>query len=160
MTLATRMNRGSVDPFASLGFDSFVRQVFAPESQRSPSAAQYGVDVYEDGDHLHLDAELPGFSRDQIDVTIDDGVLSITAERPAPTVANAAESQATDGQNVETPGPTWHIRERRAARLTRSFALPKAIDASATIDAKLSDGVLHLTLSKRPEVKPRKIAIA
>jgi HSP20 family protein len=152
MTLASRLNRGSVDPFNSIGLDSFVRQVFAPETQRSP----YGVDVYEDAEHLHLDAELPGFTRDQIDVTIDDGVLSITAERPAPTV----KADVPEGSTGEPSQPTWHVRERRSARLSRRFALPKTIDAAATIDAKLSDGVLHLTLSKRPELKPRKIAIA
>jgi HSP20 family protein len=156
MTLATRLNRGSSDPFSSVGLDSFVRQVFSPEAPRHP----YGVDVYEDAEHLHLDAELPGFTRDQIDVTIDDGVLTITAERPAPTVKPDVPNGSNAGSNGETSQPTWHARERRAARLARSFSLPKTVDGTAGVEAKLADGVLHLTLSKRPELKPRKITIA
>lgn len=164
MALATRLNRGSVDPFESLGLDSFVRQVFAPEA---PAATAYGVDVYEDAEHLYIDAELPGFSREQLDVTIDDGVLTITAERNAPTPTVALPAPSNDGTqksegstNEQQPSsPIWHVRERRAARMRRSFSLPKTVDGSA-VEAKLADGVLHLTLAKRPESKPRKIAIA
>lgn len=160
MTLATRLNRGSVDPFTSLGLDAFVRQVFAPETARPQQSAPYGVDVYEDAEHLHLDAELPGFTREQIDVTIDDGVLTITAERPVPTLKADVPAVPNGETPSDSPQPTWHVRERRAARVTRSFALPKTIDRTTGVDAKLADGVLHLTLSKRPELKPRKINIA
>ena len=163
MALATRMNRGSVDPFESLGLDSFVRQVFSPETA---PAGVYGVDVYEDAEHLYIDAELPGFTRDQLDVTIDDGVLTITAERPAPAPTMAVTSQPTEGaekkegaSDQEQPSPIWHVRERRATRMRRSFSLPKTIDGSS-VEAKLNDGVLRLTLGKRPEAKPRKITVA
>ena len=172
MALATRMNRGSVDPFESLGLDSFVRQVFSPQgfSPETASAGAYGVDVYEDAEHLYIDAELPGFTREQLDVTIVDGVLTITAERPAPSPtmtlpAPKAEGEGTtDGSNngannEPSPTPIWHVRERRATRMRRSFSLPKTVDGSS-VDAKLNDGVLRLTLGKRPEAKPRKITIA
>jgi HSP20 family protein len=164
MALATRINRGSVDPFESIGLDSFVRQVFAPEA--SPATA-YGVDVYEDAEHLYIDAELPGFNRDQLDVTINDGVLTIIAERSAPTPSVALAAPSSEGaekgessnNEQQQSGLIWHVRECRAARMRRSFSLPKNVDGS-TVEAKLSDGVLHLTLGKRPESKPRKITIA
>lgn len=158
MTLATRMNRGPVDPFVSLGLNDFVRSVFGPEQVPSTS---YGVDVYEDAEHLYLDAEVPGFGRDQIDVTIDNGVLTIIAERstPAPTL-NTNATDGTPQEAAEAQQPTWHLRERRASQIRRSFQLPKTVDGSVGVDAKLADGVLHLKLAKRPESKPRKITIA
>jgi HSP20 family protein len=143
MTLATRAVRGLVDPFDSTGrdFDSFVQRVFGRDI---PSGlTPYGVDIYEDADKLHVEAELPGFTREQVDVTIDNNVLTITADRT---------------NNMEDKQENWHLKERRYARFQRSFSLPNTIDGSS-VDAKLADGVLHVVLNKRQEAKPRKINI-
>lgn len=144
MTLATRLNRGLVDPFdtASRDLDTFVQRVFGRDANLSP----YAVDIYEDPDHLHVDAELPGFTKEQIDVTIDNNILTITADR----------SDASEQENAKSG---WLLKERRHTRFQRSFSLPNTIDGSA-VDAKLVDGVLQLTLNKRQEAKPRKISIA
>ena len=156
MTLAARLNRNAIDPFESLGLDAFVRNVFAPEAQPS---ANYNVDVYEDATTLYIDAELPGFTRDQLDVSVHEGVLTITADRPTPAPTVAAPTNA-EGQPTESlAAPTWHVRERRAAKVRRSFGLPKTVEGSS-VSATLTDGVLHLSLAKVPEVKPRKITIA
>ena len=147
MTLATRSNRGLVDPFDSMGrdLDRFVRHVF--DGQTPTMATPYGVDIYEDADQLHVEAEVPGFTRDEVDVTIDNNVLTITADR-----------SGTSAQQENAPQPSWLLRERRYTRFQRSFSLPNTIDGSS-VDAKLVDGVLHVTLSKRQEAKPRKITI-
>lgn len=101
----------------------------------------YPVDIREDEDHVYVEAELPGFTPDQVDVTFENRVLSIVAERkPEP-------------QKGES-----HLAERRFTRVARSFTIPNTVDEQK-IDAKLDNGVLHLTLHKREEVKPRKIAI-
>ncbi len=144
MTLATRNNRGLVDPFdtATRDLDTFVQRVFGRDANFTP----YGVDIYEDADHLHVDAELPGFTKDQIDVTIDNNVLTITADR-----SQEKEDEKTNGG--------WLLKERRHTRFQRSFSLPNTIDGSS-VDAKLLDGLLQLTLNKRQEAKPRKISIA
>jgi HSP20 family protein len=138
------MNRGLIDPFdtGTRDLDTFVQRVFGREGNFSP----YAVDIYEDADHLHVDAELPGFTKEQIDVTIDNNVLTITADR-----TEASENE--DGKQG------WLLKERRHTRFQRSFSLPNTIDGSS-VDAKLVDGVLQVVLNKRQEAKPRKISIA
>lgn len=101
----------------------------------------YPVDIHEDADHIYVDAELPGFTKEQVDVTLEAGVLTISGHR---------KSEEHAGES--------HLNERRFTRVQRSFSLPSSVDESK-VEAKLVDGVLHVTLNKREEVKPRKIAI-
>jgi len=101
----------------------------------------YPVDIREDDDHVYVDAELPGFTNRDVEVTLENGVLRIAAER----------------QTENKKGQT-HLFERRFTRINRAFTLPTTVNEDK-VDAKLTDGVLHLTLHKREEVKPRKIAI-
>src|SRR5258708_1667979 len=67
MALPTRVVRGS-DPFTSLHreFDNMLGQVFGG-SEQTTGWANYAVDVREDGDHLYVDAELPGFKKEEVD---------------------------------------------------------------------------------------------
>jgi HSP20 family protein len=108
--------------------------------------APYAVDVHEDANHFYVEAELPGFTKDDVDITLEDGVLTIRGDR-----------------KVETPKPDpngkqpLHV-ERRWSRFERSFTLPTAVNDTA-VQAKLNDGLLTITLDKREEVKPRKIQI-
>lgn len=162
MSLVTRNpNRNAVSPLDvwNKDFDTFVSRVFGPTGSGN---AGFAVDVYEDGDHLHVDAELPGFTREQVDVTVDNRVLTITAERstvlPQRDSGVSDEQQTDQPQQVEDGRPSYYVRERTARRVSRSFTLPDTIDTS-NVDARLTDGVLYLTLNKRQEVKPRKISI-
>lgn len=106
--------------------------------ERGPLTGQYPVDVYEVDDSIAVDAEMPGFKPEEIDVTLDRGVLSICAERKA----------------EETGGPR-HLSERRFTRVERSFSLPADVDPSSAM-AKLEDGVLHLELPKTEESQSRR----
>lgn len=101
----------------------------------------YPVDVHEDSDHLYIAAELPGFKKEEVHVTLERGVISINAERKA----------------EEAKGEP-HLNERRFTRVSRSFTLPVEVDENR-VEAKLTDGVLHLRLNKREEVKPRRIEV-
>lgn len=103
----------------------------------------YPVDIRETDDNLIVEAEMPGFKRDEIEVTLEQGVLTIHAERNA--------------EQDESKGQT-HLHERRFSRVTRSFRLGQAVDENK-VDARLEDGVLTLTLHKREEVKPRRIEV-
>jgi len=94
----------------------------------------------EDG-KLVVDAEMPGFRREEVDVNIDKGVLTITAER----------------KPAEVKG-TRHLTERCYTRVERSFTLPDPVDESK-VNAKLDDGVLHLELPQTEESKPRRIEV-
>jgi len=104
--------------------------------------AKYPVDIHEDEAGLTVWAELPGFTKDQVDISIENGLLTIAAHREA-------------GEPKEG---TSHLRERRYTRVRRQFTLPTTVDP-ANVDAKLSDGVLTLRLLKKEEVKPRKIEV-
>jgi len=107
--------------------------------------APYAVDVHEDADHFYVSAELPGFTKDQVDITLEDGVLTLRAERN--------EETKTGG----TDRAPLHL-ERRWNRFERSFTLPTAVNENS-VRATLDDGILTITLDKREEVKPRKIQI-
>ena len=102
----------------------------------------YPVDIREDADHYYIEAEMPGFTKDQVNITLENGVLSIVAER----------------RQVEQPKGETHLNERRFTRVARSFTLPNAVNES-NVEASLTDGVLRIELHKREEVKPRKIAV-
>ena len=103
--------------------------------------APYAVDVHEDADHLYLEAELPGFTKDEVNITLEEGVLSIEAERKS-------ETRQRDPLQVE----------RRWTQFQRAFTLPTAVYEN-TVKAAMDNGILTITLDKREEAKPRKIAI-
>ena len=140
MTLTTRGSRlFTVDPF-----EAFTREF----------GAVYGVDVREDVDKLYVEAEMPGFKKDEVEVVLDKSVLTISAKHAE--VSGAEVS--TDGVAEAKPAQ-WLLRERSAREYKRAFRLPATADG-ATVEAKLEDGVLHLTLTKREETKPRRIAVS
>jgi HSP20 family protein len=146
MALPTRLARaieraGQLEPF-NRDFDQLVNRLFNGDGNGVVTAG-YAVDIWETPDHLHLEAELPGFNRDQIDVTIDNNVLSLTAAR--------TQQEGHDQRE-------WLLNERRAVRFSRSFNLPPTVDGGK-VEAKYENGVLHVTLAKREESKPRKISV-
>jgi HSP20 family protein len=94
------------------------------------------------GDTLVLSAELPGFSEDDVEITLDKDVL---------TIAGARRVTAPEGYSV-------HRQERPASRFSRSVALPTPVDPE-NVAATLSHGVLTVTLEKAREAQPRTIAV-
>ena len=149
MALPARVSRGVVDPFESMtrDLDTLVNRL-AGREWSGAVLAPYAVDIREDADHFHIQAELPGFTRDQVDVTLDNNTLTISASREP-----SAETSQGDAHEGE-----WLLRERRYTRFQRSFTLPNTIDESS-VNAKLENGVLSVTLDKRQEARPRKISI-
>lgn len=117
--------------------------------------AAYPVDIWEEDKTIHVEAELPGFSRDEIDVTLEDNVLTIRAERQNETQQT---NTGGEGSGKSAKPRRNHLRERRYFRVARRFTLPDSVD-DKKVDAKLSDGVLRLTLHKKAEVSPRKIEV-
>ena len=105
------------------------------------ATAAYPVDIREDEDSITVEAEMPGFKKEDIDITLEQGVLSISAERKV---------EETTGEK--------HLTERCYRRIARSFKLPVPVDESK-VEASLTDGVLTLKLAKPEEVKPRKIKV-
>jgi HSP20 family protein len=104
--------------------------------------AKYPVDIHEDEDGLTVCAELPGFTKEQVDISIDNGVLTLAAKR----------------DSTKQDEATTHLHERRFTRVRRQFTLPTSVDTT-DVDATLADGLLTLRLKKKEEVKPRKIEV-
>ena len=99
-------------------------------------------DAVRDDDHLVLSFDLPGYRPEDIDLTVDRGVLHLTAERAAPS------------------GDDVHIlrRERSAGRVGRTLRLGDRYDGEG-VEADFTDGVLTVTLPVREAAKPRRIEI-
>ena len=102
------------------------------------------VDIFEDKDHLVLEAELPGMNRDDFDLSFENNVLTLSGERKF--------EKKTDEGN-------YHRVERSYGSFTRSFTLPHTVTADGA-KAEFNNGVLHVTLPKREETKARKIEIS
>jgi len=102
------------------------------------------VDVEENADELVLTAELPGMKHEDIDIELEDGVLTIQGEKK--------EEQKGEG----TQGLLY---ERRWGSFTRKFTLPRAVDANA-ITANYENGILTISIPKAEEAKGRKIEIS
>ena len=101
------------------------------------------LDLSEDDKSVIVRASLPGFSKDNIDVEVHDGILTIKAER---------------NEESEEKGETYHRRERRIGIATRRVALPETV-SQQEVAAELKDGVLTLRFPKTPQALPRKVKI-
>jgi len=123
-------------------FDTALSRIFGGGDGGQIRWSPFGVDVREDADHIYVEAELPGFKKDDVDITLENQTLTISAERK---------------EETEKKGD-YLLNERRYQRFLRSFTLPPTVDEKK-VDAKLNDGVLSITLNKREETKPRKIQV-
>lgn len=102
------------------------------------------VDIYQDGDNeLVLSAELPDMSREDIDITVDNGTLTIKGEKKLP--AAVKEDQ-------------YRRIERRYGAFSRSFSLPPTVDATK-VAAEYRNGVLTVKMPLREEARPRQIRV-
>ena len=103
------------------------------------------VDVEETEDSIRVTAELPGLKSEDLQVTVENGILSIAGEK-----SREREEKNENG--------TYHLVERQYGRFERSFSLPKSVDHDK-IAAEFEDGVLTLELAKAAAAKPRRIKI-
>lgn len=130
-------------PFALL--DELRRQmdrVWTEADRAGLPAGRFSSELVDEGDSLKLTALLPGLTEKDVKIQANQESLSLEAER----------------QTVVPEGFSVHRRERASTRLARSYALPCAVDVEK-IAAKLTNGVLTVTLPKVPEAQPRTIAV-
>ncbi len=118
---------------------------FLPEGEESFSLATWApaCDVYENENELVVKAELPDVKKEDVKVSIDNNVLTLTGERKF---------------EEETKRENYHRLERSYGEFLRSFTLPNYVDA-ARINAEFKDGMLKVTMPKRAEAKPKQIEI-
>lgn len=124
-------------------FDTLMKDFWSPWT--SPSYSDFRVDVKDRKKYYEVDAELPGLNREDIDVTVEDGYLTISA---------------TQDENVETEDECGYIiNERRMGEISRSFAIHDVDESKVT--AKYQDGILKVKLPKSKEniIKEHKVTI-
>lgn len=123
------------------GLENEIDRLFAStvtDLSASAAPSRFPVDLYEDKDNSYVRAELPGVNRADVNVELVDGYLTITATRKTP---------AADGQPEQTHA------------FTRSVSVADSVQTDR-ISAQYENGILTVTLPKREEAKPKKIAIS
>ncbi len=103
------------------------------------------VDVRETNDELQVTAELPGLAPEDVNVTVENGVLTISGEKK-----QEVQEGKEDGN--------YYLYERRYGRFERSFSLPRSVNADK-VKASFENGVLTIALPKAEAAKPRKVQI-
>jgi HSP20 family protein len=101
------------------------------------------VDVSETEGEYQIKAEIPDVKKEDVKVTLEDGVLTIQGERK---------------QEKEVKGKRYHRVERSYGRFARSFTLPDVIDEEK-VKAEFKDGILNLALPKSEKAKPKAIEV-
>ena len=131
-TLQDRMNRLFRDSFTEGRDEALTTTGFAP-----------AVDVYEDEHNVTLKIEVPGIEEKDIDVRIENNLLTVHGERKF---------------EKEEKEENYRRIERQYGSFTRSFTLPNTVDAEK-VNANYDKGVLKITLAKKAEAKPKQIKV-
>jgi len=98
------------------------------------------ISMWQDEEHVYIEADVPGMAEKDVEITIHNGMLFIRGER-----------KPEEGRHFVYDG-------RAYGRFERVLTLPDGV-STEEVQANLSNGVLHLSLSKKPDAKPRKIEI-
>lgn len=114
------------------------------EDDRVRGSWSPAVNILEKKDAIVITADLPGLKAEDVDVTVDNGVLTIRGERRL--------EEASEGE-------TYHRVERVYGAFERTFTLPNSVDVNR-IDATFRNGEMVVTLPKREESKPRAVKVA
>ena len=133
VTLRERMNRVFEEAFTSSG----------EEKDLIASTWNPSVDIYEAENELVLTAEVPGVDEKDVEIKIEDNTLTIQGDRKF---------------EKETKEENYHRIERSYGSFFRSFTLPRNIDQDK-IKAERENGILKISLPKKPELKPKKVKI-
>jgi len=137
------------DPFRELvSLSNRLDRVLSEAPRFGRETESYGswippVDIFEKNDELVLRAELPGMNREDIDLRVENGVLTLTGER---------------SRDAAVTEESAHRLERVYGSFSRSFTLPASVDPGK-IAASYKDGILEVVLPKSEASKPKRVEI-
>ena len=123
-------------------FDSIFEDGYSAGGARPYAAVWPAINTWEDGDAAYVEAELPGLTMEDVEVSVLGREVTIGGER----------------RIGDADGAAWLRRERSSGRFTRTLTLPWDVDADK-VEAKLADGVLTIRLPKSEAARPRKIRV-
>jgi HSP20 family protein len=125
------------------GSDDAVASSVNDDPAEDDFPGQLAVDVYETDDKVVVKARTAGVNKDELDVSISDGILTVSG-----TLSSGDEADATN----------WHIQECYWGEFSRTLALPVAVKEDE-VEAVLKDGVLTITFSKVKQEQAKKIQV-
>jgi HSP20 family protein len=132
-SLQERMNQLFNDFFPEMNEpSSLAASWFAPKT-----------DIYEEDDRIVLDMELPGMREEDLNLTLEGNSLTVSGERK---------------MEKERKQDRYHRIERSYGSFSRTFSLPATVDQNA-VDARFENGILHVSMTKRADARPRQIKI-
>ncbi|HEX6042548.1 Hsp20/alpha crystallin family protein [Longimicrobium sp.] len=131
------------EPFDQL-FDTFFGRAGRPAANGNVLMRAPETDVIETEREIRVVTEMPGLRRDNIEIDVENNVLTIRGEK---------REQRTEGEQGR-----WHLAERRYGTFSRSFVLPRDVDADG-IQAAFQDGVLTVSVPKSEKARRRRIEI-
>ncbi|WP_328409312.1 Hsp20/alpha crystallin family protein [Nocardia sp. NBC_00403] len=129
------------DPFHDI--DTVARQLLGEAAGTTRAPRFMPMDLFRAGDHYVLNADLPGVDPGSVDVSVDNGTLTLRAQRSTPS----------------DEGVQWIASERFAGTFMRQLSLGDNVDADK-ISATYNNGVLSVTIPIAEKAKPRRIAIS
>ena len=143
--IVPRPQRGAIyHPALSRLFENAFRDVATEDAEvLGDSPWVPAVDVRETGEALLFDAELPGLSKEDVNLSLENNILTLSGER------KLKENEEKEGH---------HRRERFFGHFTRAFTLPRNVDTSKT-EAHFEAGVLTIKIPKVAAARPKQIAI-
>lgn len=124
--------------------DRLARGLYGEPSGGGRATVYPAVNIAEDENNIYVRAEIAGVTPDAIDLSIEGDTLTIKGERKTPATS----------ENV-----SYHRQEVEYGHFSRAISLPKRVD-TGRVEARSENGILHLTLPKAEEVKPRRIQVA
>ena len=140
------------DPFREMtSFQERMNRLFSDVLARSPLGEEEitkgawvpAVDIYETHESLILKAELPGITKEDVSVEVEDNTLTLKGEKKF---------------EAEVKEENYHRVERSYGNFQRSFTLPATVDQEK-VKAKFKDGILEIRLPKVEEAKPKQIKV-
>ncbi|WP_406236382.1 Hsp20/alpha crystallin family protein [Nocardia sp. NBC_01009] len=129
------------DPFHDI--DTVARQLLGEAAGTTRAPRFMPMDLFRAGDHYVLNADLPGVDPGSVDVSVDNGTLTLRAQRSTPS----------------DEGVQWIASERFAGTFMRQLSLGENVDADK-ISATYNNGVLSVTIPIAEKAKPRRIEIS
>jgi HSP20 family protein len=126
-------------------FQDFARPAELQPASETLAAGNFvpAVDVYEDAQKLVLKLEVPGIRREDLDIRVEGRTLTVKGERKF---------------DAEEKEENFHRIERRYGSFIRSFTLPATVNTDE-VSAQSTDGVLTITMARKPEAKPKQIQV-
>ena len=131
--------------FEEMEFPRWMTEFLSPQREMCGREFDFfpEANVTENDRSIDVAIDLPGMKPEDVKVELHDRTLTISGERK---------------EDQEEQGKTFHRIERRSGSFRRLFTLPVEVDEGA-VDAKFSDGVLHVTLPKTEKAAPKKIEV-